>query len=30
MVETLRPGQTYQEFLIAAVELIVENLSNSD
>ena len=29
-VETLKPGQTYQEFLIAAVELIVENLSNSD
>ena len=29
-VETLKPGQTYPEFLIAAVELIVENLSNSD
>ena len=29
-VETLKPGQTYQEFLIDAVELIVENLSNSD
>ena len=29
-VETLKPGQTYAEFLIAAVELIVENLSNSD
>ena len=29
-VETLKPGQTYPEFLIEAVELIVENLSNSD
>jgi ABC-type Zn uptake system ZnuABC Zn-binding protein ZnuA len=29
-VETLKPGQTYSEFLIAAVELIVENLSNTD
>ena len=29
-VETLRPGQTYPEFLITAVELIVENLSNTD
>ena len=29
-VETLKPGQTYPEFLIAAVELIVENLSNTD
>jgi len=29
-VETLKPGQTYPEFLITAVELIVENLSNSD
>ena len=29
-VETLKPGQTYPEFLIDAVELIVENLSNSD
>ena len=29
-VETLRPGQTYPEFLITAVELIVENLSNMD
>ena len=29
-VETLKPGQTYQEFLIEAVKLIVENLSNSD
>ena len=28
-VETLKPGQTYPEFLIAAVELIVENLSNT-
>ena len=29
-VETLRPGQTYPEFLITAVELIVENLTNTD
>ncbi len=29
-VETLKPGQTYSEFLIAAIELIVENLSNTD
>ena len=29
-VETLKPGQTYPEFLIDAVELIVENLSNTD
>ena len=29
-VETLKPSQTYPEFLIAAVELIVENLSNTD
>ena len=29
-VETLKPGQTYPEFLVAAVELIVENLSNTD
>ena len=29
-VETLRPGQSYPEFLITAVELIVENLSNTD
>ena len=29
-VETLKPGQTYPEFLITAVELIVENLSNTD
>ncbi len=29
-VETLKPGQTYPEFLIAAIELIVENLSNTD
>jgi len=29
-VETLKPGQTYPEFLITAVELIVESLSNSD
>ena len=29
-VETLRPGQNYPEFLITAVELIVENLSNTD
>ena len=29
-VETLKPGQTYPEFLISAVELIVENLSNTD
>ena len=28
-VETLKPGQTYPEFLISAVELIVENLSNT-
>ena len=29
-VETLRPGQTYPEFLMTAVELIVENLTNTD
>jgi ABC-type Zn uptake system ZnuABC Zn-binding protein ZnuA len=29
-VETLKPGQTYSEFLIAAIELIVDNLSNTD
>ena len=29
-VETLKPGQTYPEFLISAVELIVENLSNTE
>ncbi len=29
-VETLKPGQTYPEFLIAAIELIVDNLSNTD
>ncbi len=29
-VETLRPGQTYPEFLMTAVELIVENLINTD
>ena len=29
-VETLKPGQTYPEFLITAVELIVENLTNTD
>ena len=29
-VETLKPGQTYPEFLITAVELIVESLSNSN
>ena len=29
-VETLKPGQTYPEFLIDAVELIVENLSNTN
>ena len=29
-VETLRPGQSYPEFLITAVELIVENLANTD
>ena len=29
-VETLRPDQSYPEFLISAVELIVENLSNTD
>ena len=29
-VETLKPGQTYQEFLISSVELIVENLSNTE
>ncbi len=29
-VETLKLGQTYPEFLIEAVELIVENLSKSD
>ena len=29
-VETLKDGQSYPEFLFDAVELIVENLSNSD
>ena len=29
-VETLKEGQTYPEFLISAVELIVENLRNTD
>ena len=29
-VETLKDGQTYPEFLINAVELIVENLKNTD
>ena len=29
-VETLKEGQTYSEFLISAVELIVENLKNTD
>ena len=29
-VETLREGQSYPDFLISAVELIVENLSNTD
>ena len=29
-VETLRPGLTYPEFLMTAVELIVENLTNTD
>ena len=29
-VETLKEGQTYPEFLINAVELIVENLKNTD
>jgi ABC-type Zn uptake system ZnuABC Zn-binding protein ZnuA len=29
-VETLKPGQSYSDFLIAAVELIVENLRNAD
>ena len=28
--ETLKEGQTYPEFLISAVELIVENLRNTD
>ena len=29
-VETLKAGQSYSDFLIAAVELIVENLRNAD
>jgi len=29
-VETLKEGQSYSEFLFDAVELIVENLSNTD
>ena len=29
-VETLKEGQSYPDFLISAVELIVENLSNTD
>jgi len=29
-VETLKPGQSYPDFLIEAVELIVENLRNED
>ena len=29
-VETLKEGQSYPDFLISAVELIVENLRNTD
>ena len=29
-VETLKEGQSYPEFLFEAVELIVENLTNTD
>ena len=29
-VETLKAGQSYPDFLISAVELIVENLRNTD
>ena len=29
-VETLKVGQSYPDFLISAVELIVENLRNAD